>query len=159
MFNAVSHGDAARASDSCGGKSLHDKPHGDSFISLLQNLAVGFIRWSIAIAGPCDRRAGASLLPSDLEMPRFSDSGTQSRPATATRLPNTGPPERERQRINRERVAAEKVTDAVGRRTRRTRRPPVSARGPQGRQMAQAARALRQCRLAPPRLPPMFPAE
>jgi predicted ATPase len=37
FFNVASHVDALGASQSYGGKSLHDQSHGESFISLLQN--------------------------------------------------------------------------------------------------------------------------
>jgi hypothetical protein len=48
--------------------------------------------------------------------------------------------------INRERVAAKTVIDAVGRRRRRRHHPRVSARGPQCMQKVQAAHASRQRR-------------
>jgi predicted ATPase len=37
FFNVASHVDSVGASQSYGGKSLHDQSHGESFISLLQN--------------------------------------------------------------------------------------------------------------------------
>jgi len=37
FFNVASHVDGAGASNSYGGKSLHDQSHGESFLSLLQN--------------------------------------------------------------------------------------------------------------------------
>ena len=37
FFNVASHVDALGASQSYGGKSLHDQSHGESFLSLLQN--------------------------------------------------------------------------------------------------------------------------
>lgn len=82
--------DAARAKDSCGGKGLHDQPHGELFLSLLQDLAVRFIRLSIVIAGPCNCRAGVSRLPSDLGMPCFQILVRKIAQQTATRLPTAG---------------------------------------------------------------------
>src|ERR1700723_2502946 len=37
FFNVASHVDVVGASDSYGGRSLHDQSHGESFLSLLQN--------------------------------------------------------------------------------------------------------------------------
>ena len=61
--------------------------------------------------------------------------------------------------FNRERVAAETVIDAVGRRSRRMHHPRVSTRGPQCIQKVQAARASRRRKSAPRPLPPTSHAE